>query len=42
MTLIDITHQVSPHDIQGGAFLLAVVILISPKGTIHLSIVDLG
>ena len=41
-TLIDITHQVSPHDIQEGAFLLANSYSYFPKGTIHLSIVDPG
>lgn len=40
--LIDITHQVSPHDIQEGAFLLANSYSYFPKGTIHLSIVDPG
>jgi S-adenosylmethionine hydrolase len=41
-TLIDITHQVSPHDIQEGAFILAKTYSYFPKGTIHLSVVDPG
>jgi len=41
-TLIDITHQVSPHDIQEGALVLASCYSYFPKGTIHLSVVDPG
>ena len=41
-TLIDITHQVGPHDIQEGAFLMANSYSYFPKGTIHLSVVDPG
>ena len=41
-TLIDITHNVNPHDIQEGAFLLAKTYSYFPKGTIHLSVVDPG
>jgi S-adenosylmethionine hydrolase len=40
--LIDITHQVNPHDIQKGAFLLGNTYSYFPKGTIHLSVVDPG
>jgi len=40
--LIDITHQVSPHDIQEGAFTLANAYSHFPKGTIHLAVVDPG
>jgi len=40
--LIDITHQVSPHDIQEGAFILANAYPYFPKGTIHLAVVDPG
>jgi len=40
--LIDITHQVSPHDIREGAFILANACSHFPKGTIHLSVVDPG
>ncbi len=38
--LVDITHQISPHDIREGAFILANAYSYFPKGTIHLSIVD--
>jgi hypothetical protein len=41
-TLIDITHQIKPHDIKGGAFILANAYSSFPKGTIHLSVVDPG
>jgi S-adenosylmethionine hydrolase len=40
--LIDITHQVSPHDIREGAFVLANAYSHFPKGTIHLAVVDPG
>jgi len=40
--LIDITHQISPHDIKEGAFILANACLSFPKGTIHLAVVDPG
>jgi S-adenosylmethionine hydrolase len=40
--LIDITHQVNPHDIQEGAFILANTYSYFPKGTIYLSVVDPG
>jgi len=40
--LIDITHQVSPHDIREGAFILANAYSYFPKGTIHLSVVEPG
>src|SRR4030043_1300706 len=41
-TLVDITHQVSPHDIREGAFILAQTYSTFPKGTIHLAVVDPG
>ncbi len=41
-TLIDITHQVRPHDIREGAFVLANASPYYPKGTIHLAVVDPG
>ncbi len=40
--VIDITHQVNPHDIQEGAFILANTYSYFPEGTIHLSVVDPG
>ena len=41
-TLIDITHQVRPQDIEEGAFVLAGAFSSFPRGTIHLSVVDPG
>jgi hypothetical protein len=41
-TLVDITHQVSPHDIREGAFILAQTYSTFPMGTIHLAVVDPG
>jgi len=41
-TLVDITHEVRPHDIEEGAFILANTYSYFPKGTIHLSVVDPG
>ena len=41
-TLIDITHHVSPHDINEGAFILANAYSFFPKGTIHVSVIDPG
>ncbi len=40
--MIDVTHQVTPHDIQEGAFVLANAYSYFPKGTIHLAVVDPG
>jgi S-adenosylmethionine hydrolase len=40
--LIDITHQVNPHDVEEGAFILANAYSTFPKGTIHLAVVDPG
>jgi S-adenosylmethionine hydrolase len=40
--IIDITHQVNPHDIEEGAFILANAYSAFPKGTIHLSVIDPG
>ncbi len=40
--LIDMTHQVRPHDIWEGAFILANAYSFFPKGTIHLAVVDPG
>jgi S-adenosylmethionine hydrolase len=41
-TLIDITHQVNPHDLEEGAFILARAYSTFPKRTIHLAVVDPG
>ncbi|MCP4201343.1 MAG: SAM-dependent chlorinase/fluorinase [bacterium] len=40
--LIDITHQVSPGDIEEGAFLLGASHRHFPPGTIHLAVIDPG
>lgn len=41
-TLVDMTHQVTPHDVEEAAFLLANSYSCFPKGTIHLCVVDPG
>ena len=41
-TLVDITHHVSPQDIEGAAFILANAYAFFPRGTIHLAVVDPG
>jgi S-adenosylmethionine hydrolase len=41
-TLVDISHEVRPHDIREGALILANVYSCFPKGTIHLAVVDPG
>ena len=41
-TLIDITHEVRPQDIEEGAFILANTFSYFPKGTIHVAVVDPG
>jgi S-adenosylmethionine hydrolase len=41
-TLVDITHQVKPHNVKEGAFILANAYSYFPKGTIHLAVVDPG
>lgn len=38
--IVDISHQVSPQDIQEGAFLLANTFSYFPAGTIHLAVID--
>ncbi len=40
--LIDVTHDVIPHDIREGALILANTFSYFPKGTIHLCVVDPG
>ena len=40
--LIDITHEVRPHDIREGAFILRSVIPYLPMGTVHVAVVDPG
>jgi len=40
--LIDITHNITPHDIREGAFMLKTSILYFPDGTVHVAVVDPG
>ena len=42
VNLVDFTHDVSPHDILRGAFLLGDAWRYFPSGTIHLTVVDPG
>lgn len=39
---VDITHLVAPHDVVGGAFVLASAAPYFPPGTLHLAVVDPG
>jgi S-adenosyl-L-methionine hydrolase (adenosine-forming) len=39
---IDICHQIPPHNIQAGAFILATTVPYMPKGSLHLGVVDPG
>jgi len=41
-TLIDITHNVSPHNIREGAFVLKTSVPYFPTGTVHVAVVDPG
>ena len=40
--IVDITHDIPPHDIQAGAFTLLAVYQTFPPGTIHVAVVDPG
>ena len=40
--IIDITHEVSPHNIREGAFLLWTTAPFFPVGTVHVAVVDPG
>jgi hypothetical protein len=40
--LVDITHDVQPHNIREGAFILRSVAPYFPKGTVHVAVVDPG
>src|SRR5882724_10830383 len=42
VTLVDITHDVAPHDVLGGALELAAACRYFPAGTIFLVVVDPG
>jgi S-adenosylmethionine hydrolase len=41
-TITDLTHDVPPHDVACGAYLLAAAVRAFPAGTIHLAVVDPG
>jgi S-adenosyl-L-methionine hydrolase (adenosine-forming) len=40
--VIDLTHDLPPGDIRGGAFVLAAGCRFFPKGTVHVAVVDPG
>ena len=40
--LIDITHEISPHNIKEAAFILKTTIPYFPEGTVHVAVVDPG
>jgi S-adenosylmethionine hydrolase len=42
LTLVDITHEVTAQNIQGGGFVLASAFRYFPDGTLHLAVVDPG
>jgi S-adenosyl-L-methionine hydrolase (adenosine-forming) len=39
---IDVSHGISPHSIQTGAFILQSTVPYFPKGTIHIGVIDPG
>ena len=41
-TIIDLTHDLPPGDIRGGAFALAASRRFFPKGTVHVAVIDPG
>src|SRR5687767_15909330 len=41
-TLVDICHDIPPHDVAAGAFTLAQAASLFPPGTIHVAVVDPG
>lgn len=40
--LVDLTHEVPPHDVQGGGLALEAAVAFFPHGTVHLAVVDPG
>lgn len=42
VTLVDITHEISAHDVQGGALELSAAVPYFPRGTVFLVVVDPG
>jgi hypothetical protein len=39
---VDLTHEVPPHDVAAGAYLLETAVDAFPRGTIHVAVVDPG
>ena len=42
VSLVDITHEIPPQDIESGAFMLLTCYRDFPEGTVHLAVVDPG
>jgi S-adenosyl-L-methionine hydrolase (adenosine-forming) len=42
LTLVDITHEIAPHDVLGGALQLAASFKYFPAGTVFVAVVDPG
>lgn len=42
VSIVDITHEVPPHDIAGASFVFASALPFFPRGTIHVLVVDPG
>ena len=40
--IVDITHDISPHNIREGAFVLKTTVPFFPIGTVHVAVVDPG
>lgn len=41
-TIVDLTHEIAPHDVDGGRLALARIWRRFPAGTVHLAVVDPG
>ena len=42
VTIVDVTHEIPPQDIQTGAWILRQVVPTFPRGSVHLAVVDPG
>ena len=42
LEIVDLTHDVPPHDVASGAYLLWTAYAAFPPGTIHVAVVDPG
>ena len=40
--LVDVTHDVAPHDVLEGALAVEAMVAVCPTGTVHLAVVDPG